>query len=124
MIDFEEYIEKLRDLIEENRKIVIISCASLFFVFIILTFFVVRSDMNSRTAKRNRIEETKLVIDQPLMIPEGPIVPSGYITNRKTEKNWSDEEVENWFTLPDSEEVEKLGKANDRIINEIIGAAP
>lgn len=124
MIDFEEYIEKLRDLIEENRKIVIISCASLFFVFIILAFFVVRSDMNSRTAKRNRIEETKLVIDQPLMIPEGPIVPSGYITNRKTEKNWSDEEVENWFTLPDSEEVEKLGKANDRIINEIIGAAP
>lgn len=124
MIDFEEYIEKLRDLIEENRKIVIISCAGLLFVFIILAFFVVRSDMNSRTAKRNRIEETKLVIDQPLMIPEGPIVPSGYITNRKTEKNWSDEEVENWFTLPDSEEVEKLGKANDRIINEIIGAAP
>ncbi len=124
MIDFEEYIEKLRDLIEENRKIVIISCAGLLFVFVILAFFVVRSDMNSRTAKRNRIEETKLVIDQPLMIPEGPIVPSGYITNRKTEKNWSDEEVENWFTLPDSEEVEKLGKANDRIINEIIGAAP
>lgn len=124
MIDFEEYIEKIRDLIEENRKIVIISCAGLLFVFVILAFFVVRSDMNSRTAKRNRIEETKLVIDQPLMIPEGPIVPSGYITNRKTEKNWSDEEVENWFTLPDSEEVEKLGKANDRIINEIIGAAP
>lgn len=124
MIDFEEYIEKLRDLIEDNRKIVIISCAGLLFVFVILAFFVVRSDMNSRTAKRNRIEETKLVIDQPLMIPEGPIVPSGYITNRKTEKNWSDEEVENWFTLPDSEEVEKLGKANDRIINEIIGAAP
>lgn len=124
MIDFEEYIEKLRDLIEDNRKIVIISCAGLLFVFVILAFFAVRSDMNSRTAKRNRIEETKLVIDQPLMIPEGPIVPSGYITNRKTEKNWSDEEVENWFTLPDSEEVEKLGKANDRIINEIIGAAP
>lgn len=64
------------------------------------------------------------MLDQPLLVPDGPAVPNGYVTSRQTEKHWSDEDVEQWFTEPDREEVEKLGDANDRIINEIIGAAP
>ena len=35
-----------------------------------------------------------------------------------------EKEIEKWFTLPDENEVEKLGDSNDRIINDIIGAAP
>ncbi|MBQ1949803.1 MAG: hypothetical protein II367_06580 [Treponema sp.] len=124
MIDVQEYIDNLRDLIEENKKIATIACASLLVVLILLSVIVIQSESKARALKKSRIEAKKLVLDQPLLIPEGPVVPSGYITSRKTEKQWSDEEVENWFTLPDSEEVEKLGKANDRMINEIIGAAP
>lgn len=124
MIDVQEYIDNLRDLIEENKKIATIACASLLVVLILLSVIVIQSESKARALKKSRIEAKKLVLDQPLLIPEGPVVSSGYITSRKTEKQWSDEEVENWFTLPDSEEVEKLGKANDRMINEIIGAAP
>lgn len=124
MIDVQEYIDNLRDLIEENKKIATIACASLLVVLILLSVIVIQSESKARALKKSRIEAKKLILDQPLLIPEGPVVPSGYITSRKTEKQWSDEEVENWFTLPDSEEVEKLGKANDRMINEIIGAAP
>ena len=59
------------------------------------------------------------MLDQPLLVPDGPAVPNGYVTSRQTEKHWSDEDVEQWFTEPDRQEVEKLGDANDRIINEI-----
>lgn len=124
MIDIQDYIDNFRDLIDEHRKIAIISCVALLLLLIIVACIAIGLESKANYIKKHKIEEKKLVLDQSLMIPEGPIVPSGYITNRKTEEKWPEEEVEKWFTLPDSEEVEKLGKANDRIINEIIGAAP
>jgi hypothetical protein len=82
------------------------------------------SDQKSKALKKTAIDPKKLVIDQPLLVPDGPAVPNGYITSRTPAKSWTEKDIEQWFTEPDKEEVEKLGDANDRIINEIIGAAP
>ena len=68
--------------------------------------------------------DRKLVIDQPLVVPESPASPDGYSTARKTPERWSGKDVEKWFTVPDRTEIEALGRANDRRIEEIIGAAP
>ncbi len=68
--------------------------------------------------------EKTLVIDQKLLIPQGPTVSSEYDTTRKTEKQWSQEEIGKWFTIPNEQELQKLSDANDRTISDILGAAP
>lgn len=120
-MDFQELLDNLRDFLEENRKMAVIVCSGLCLLMMLMLIAVIQ---NSSKKKLSVHEEKKLVLDQPLLIPDGPTVPKGYITSRKTEKNWSNNQIEEWFTLPDAGEVEKLGQANDRIINEIIGAAP
>lgn len=121
-MDFQELLDNFRDFLEENRKLAIIMCAGLSALLVLL--LIVVCIQSSSKKKKNLPEEKKLVLEQPLQIPDGSTVPKGYIYSRNTEKSWNDQQVEEWFTLPDAEEVEKLGHANDRIINEIIGAAP
>ena len=124
MIDVQEYIDNVRDLIDENRKLALAVAGGLILILVLLLILLIMSENKKTAAKNSAIESKKLVLDQPLLVPDGPTVPNGYITSRTTEKNWSENDVEQWFTQPDKEEVEKLGEANDRIINEIIGAAP
>ena len=124
MFDVQEYLDQLRDLIDENRKIALAIAGGLIAVLILMLTLMIVSDQKSKALKKTAIDPKKLVIDQPLLIPDGPAVPNGYITSRTPAKSWTEKDIEQWFTEPDKEEVEKLGDANDRIINEIIGAAP
>lgn len=124
MFDVQEYLDQLRDLIDENRKIALAIAGGLIAVLILILTLMVVSDQKSMALKKTAIDPKKLVIDQPLLVPDGPAVPNGYITSRTPAKSWTEKDIEQWFTEPDKEEVEKLGDANDRIINEIIGAAP
>lgn len=124
MFDVQEYLDQLRDLIDENRKIALAIAGGLIAVLILILTLMIVSDQKSKALKKTAIDPKKLVIDQPLLVPDGPAVPNGYITSRTPTKSWTEKDIEQWFTEPDKEEVEKLGDANDRIINEIIGAAP
>ena len=121
MIDIQETVDSIREFLEENRRLTIIVCSGLIVILILISILM----MVSPSSKKNRTPVSRtLVLTEPLLLPEAPVVPDGYITSRITQKNWPDEELEPWFPLPDAAEVEKLGEANDRIINEIIGAAP
>lgn len=124
MFDVQEYLDQLRDLIDENRKIALAIAGGLIAVLILILTLMIVSDQKNKALKKTAIDPKKLVIDQPLLVPDGPAVPNGYITSRTPAKSWTEKDIEQWFTEPDKEEVEKLGDANDRIINEIIGAAP
>lgn len=123
MIDFQQISENMQNFLQENAKKTIIVCAIL--ILMVLGAIVALCAGSQKTAKNQKnVEEQKLVLDQPLLVPSAPSVPDGYITTRKTGKKWPQKEIEKWFTLPDESEVEKLGDSNDRIINDIIGAAP
>lgn len=123
MIDFQQISGKIQNFLQKNAKKTIIVCVIL--ILMVLGAIVTLCAGNSKTDKNQKTaEEQKLVLDQPLLVPSAPSIPDGYITTRKTEKKWPQEEIEKWFTLPDESEVEKLGDSNDRIINDIIGAAP
>ncbi len=123
MVDFQQISEKIQNFLQENAKKTIIVCALL--IFMVLCAIVALCAGSSKPKEKQKTaDEPKLVLDQPLIVPSAPSIPDGYITTRKTEKKWPQEEIEKWFTLPDEGEVEKLGESNDRIINEIIGAAP
>jgi len=111
--------EKVKDFCMENKMIsIIIACliAVILICIILLTC----------TVGHNKPEPDPepVTLTQPLVNPDGPALPKDYNISRKTEKNWSDEEVSEWFTVPSEKEIEALSKSNDNMVNEIIGAAP
>ena len=67
---------------------------------------------------------TVLELTEPLAVPNGPELPKDYTASRTPKDKWSEDDAEEWFTLPSQKEIDSLSKANDNLINEITGAAP
>ncbi len=122
MFDIKETVKKIQSFLQKDTKKTFIACGVL--IFLCLCAIIALAASSNKKEKQKSLKEQPLVLDQPLLIPSAPGIPDEYITTRKTEKNWKEDEIEKWFTLPDEEEVQKLGDANDRIIQDIIGAAP
>lgn len=47
-----------------------------------------------------------------------------YYFSREQSSSWSQGEFDRWFSVPEKDSVEKLGRANEKIADEILGAAP
>lgn len=122
-MDLTEFFYGIRDFFSDTTKKIIFICALLVFM-VICALLVFVAGGKHKEAKRIPLEQRKINADSPLLVPAGPEVPDEYITSRITEKNWSESEVNEWFSVPDGEKVERLGESNDRMIDEIIGAAP
>lgn len=125
MIDFQSVREHIQELLFGSKKKTVALCVIL--IFMTLCAVILLSVQVSAPEKKGGAlsdSDRKLVIDQPLVVPESPAAPDGYSTARKTPERWSGKDVEEWFTVPDRTEIEALGRANDRRIEEIIGAAP
>lgn len=123
MFDIKETVKKIQSFLQKDTKKTLIACGILIFLCLCAIIALAVSSSNKKE-KQKLLKEQPLVLDQHLLIPSAPGIPDEYITTRKTEKNWKEDEIEKWFTLPDEDEVQKLGDANDRIIQDIIGAAP
>ena len=65
-----------------------------------------------------------MIINQDILLPNETILENKYTQVRQKKDKWTEEEANTWFTIPDETEIEKLGQSNDKIINDIIGAAP
>lgn len=123
MVDASEVIENIRDYLEENKAKTVIICAVL--VFMTLCGLVVAGLQDISSNKKEKVPDPeKFVMDQKLLVPDFSVQSEEYLTSRQIPENWSSEEIEKWFTLPDKSEIKKLGDSNDGIINEILGAAP
>lgn len=111
--------EKVKDFCIENKTVSII--ISLLILLIVLCIIL----LISTTGKKKEPDQPEpIVLTQPLVVPEGPVLPKDYNISRKTEKNWSEKEITEWFTVPSDNEIDALSKSNDNMVNEIIGAAP
>lgn len=62
--------------------------------------------------------------DAPVLIPDSPDIEKDYYPNRITENQWTQDEVNKWFTYPEDETMSGLEKTNDRIIKDITDSAP
>ena len=65
-----------------------------------------------------------LELTESLVVPDGPELPKDYTASRTPKDKWSEEDSEDWFTIPSEKEIDSLTKANDNLIKEITGAAP
>ncbi len=132
MIQLPDFLtEKIDDLVEfvKTKKQVALTCIILV-VFAILAFiiFTVHS-CSSVTKKEVKMVRTPQVMenftpDQDIIKPDGPQMPDGYALSRNPKPQWTEKEIEEHFTVPDDENLEDLKKANDSLINELLGAAP
>ena len=114
-------VEKARGFYEENKMLsyIIVGLVALLFLCIILLIA-----LTGKKKEPNVIPGTVLELTEPLAIPHGPELPKEYTASRTPKDKWSQEESEEWFTVPSQKEIDSLSKANDKMIDEITGAAP
>ncbi|BDC93126.1 hypothetical protein [Treponema bryantii] len=113
--------EKIREFYEENKMLsyIIAGLTALLLICIILIIVLAGKKKEPEVVPGSILELT-----EPLAIPDGPERPKDYTASRTTKDKWSEEETEQWFTIPTQKEIDSLSKANDNLINEITGAAP
>lgn len=123
-MDFSTLVEKFRYLIEENKKQTIFVCSILIFMTLCGFFVLLLSTSQQEKKETKVINQKNLVIDQELLIPNELTINNKYTHVRQKKEKWSEKEANEWFTIPDETEIEKLSQSNDKIVKDIIGAAP
>ena len=114
-------IEKVRDFYEENKMLSLIIAG---LVALLLLCIILLIALTGKKKEPVVVPGTVLELTETLVIPDGPELPKDYTASRTPKEKWSEEEAQEWFTVPSQKEIDSLSKANDNLINEITGAAP
>ena len=107
--------------ISENKKLAII-VSSLFCVMLICIILLIALASNKKEPT-TQYEQT-LELTNELVIPDGPELPKDYTISREKRDRWTKEEADQWYSEPTENDIRGLEKANDIVINNILGAAP
>lgn len=122
MIDFSEVVENIKDFYREKTlPAILISIVIVLFILALVVFVVQGCNSSKKTAS---VQDTLLVPDQDLMLPDGPSIPDGYALTREPKEKWTKEESQEYFTMPDSQQLDNLEYSNDKLIDDILGATP
>ena len=114
-------VEKIREFYEENKMLSYIIAG---LVALLLLCIILLIALAGKKKEPIIVPGSVLELTEPLAIPDGPELPKEYTTSRTPKDKWSEDEAQEWFTLPSQKEIDSLSKANDNLINEITGAAP
>lgn len=119
---FTDLFEKIKErIMSQDKKFLLIVLSLLIIILICLILLIFLLSNNKKNVKS---EQFPLVLQNELVIPPSAELPKDYNISRKTEKKWSTEETDKWFTVPSEREVENLSKANEKIIENILEVAP
>lgn len=116
--------EKLSELMETNKKLVFLFAGLIFAVLLCLILLVIALSKSDKEKDSKSIPQTEILEVEEAVIPDGPKLPKDYNISRPAKDKWSDEEAEEWFTIPGENEVESLSFSNDKIVKDILEAAP
>lgn len=123
MIDFNDILDNVRDFYSEKKVLAIIITTLIMLFFLALIAFMIQSSKPQKTETPASIE-IPLQADQKILYPDGPSIPDGYALTREPKEKWTEEDAEEYFTMPDSKQLDKLESDNDKLVNEILGATP
>ena len=119
---FDDIGGTIRDFMHEKPLIsTIIGIVTLLFLaaLVIILIQTAKPGASGQTFRRESFSA-----DAKLLIPAAPEVEKDYYPSRTVKNAWTEADVAPFFTVPDTESMQSLEKANDAIIAEIIGAAP
>ena len=119
---FSSVKNKIIELYFDNKKVffLLVSLCFIIFLCIVLLIFMPKKKKESQ----NSYIENNLELSEKTLIPNGPELPKDYTFSRKTKEKWTEQEAQVWFTEPSQKDIDSLSKSNDKMINEITGAAP
>ena len=120
MLDFDDIVFQIKDFFSERQKPLVIS--GILGILFVMAALIVAFQGFGASEKKGMSEPEPLVMDQDLMLPDGISVPSTYAVSRQKKEKWTQEECEEWFTLPEKSALENLEQANKRLTDEITGA--
>lgn len=131
MIDFSEFtdrfsagIDNIKETLAGNKKMAITVMAILIVMTISAVVILVIAAGNKTATTVATETERQFNATQTLVVPPSPVVTEGYIYSRDRHGKWTEKDAETWFTMPTQNTIDELAGANDRIANEITGAAP
>ena len=112
-------IERIKTFVRENT--LVSACTGALILIIIIAVILLCTALKK---PEDTGHERPVTISEKMFIPPSPSIPEGYIYSRTTKESWTEDEIDPWFTKPGDKELEDLSRSNDRLINDIIGAAP
>lgn len=107
--------------IKENKKLAVIICTLILFMIVCIIVLLAISGKKDTAPK---VFQDRLELTEDLVVPNGPELPGDYTISRETQEKWTEEEGSEYFTVPSDKEINGLSKANNKMIEEILGAAP
>ena len=113
--------ERIREFYEDNKMLSYIIAGLVALLLLCIILLIALAGKKKEPAP---VPGTVLELTEPLVIPDGPELPKDYTASRTPKDKWSEEEAQEWFTIPSQKEIDSLSKSNDNLINEITGAAP
>ena len=112
-------IEKISDFLNEHKKLALGIIIGLALLLLILIIGMVAS--GKKESIPSKVSNNH---EDPFMLPQNTTVTEDYYFSRTTGEKWDQEQVDQWFTIPGTATVEELGRDNDTLVQEILGAAP
>lgn len=119
-IDKEQIIDSVKDLYTGENKYIVWAVTGVV-VAAFLALVVIGALPKGNKAPR---ENVLFVADEDLLIPDGPEVNVASVTSRAKQSKWGEMEKDRFLTVPGTSELDDLSDANDRMINDILNAAP
>lgn len=122
----ENVLQKVRDFFHENSRLKITVVVLIIFMTAAAFISAVIESFSSASAVKKTGIKTGVpfkATDDFFLPPEKELTDSYYFS-RETDSAWSQEESDRWFTPVDKKIIDDLDAANDKIIDDIIGAAP
>lgn len=125
MIDFSGIKDALDDFspneFARKKPLVFASICLLIVLFIagLIVLLIQTSPQKHKTELPEHFEA-----DASVLIPDAPDIEKDYYPSRITENQWSKDEVDKWFTYPDEDAMKNLSDSNDKIVKDILEAAP
>ena len=106
---FSSVKNKIIELYFDNKKVffLLLSLCFIIFLCIVLLIFIPKEKKESQ----NSTIQNHLELSEKPLIPNGPELPK-------------EQEAQVCFTEPSQKDIDSLSKSNDKMINEITGAAP
>ena len=69
-------------------------------------------------------ENYNFYLDQELIPPAEPQIKKDFYVSREQKEKWSDEEIAEWFMIPNEYMIEKLHEDNKKLIQKLMEGSP
>ncbi len=102
----------------DKQKLIIILGAIVLFICISVIIIVIGS------GEEKEVESVQYTLEYPLLLPKEPGYTGDYLFANTPRAKWTQEEVDEWFTVPTGENLDRLSASNDQVIKKILEAAP